>query len=696
MRCVSVPLQTAVLLGLVSGSAAFAFAPNAKVVVHQHRLNRAISNTRSRLSVRMSTVAPADLADNSAAASKTLLADLVVGQQYEGVVSNVLSYGAFVDIGAEANGLVHISQLADAFVSNPTEIVAEGDSVSVKVLSIDQAEKKLVLTMRTSPRAAHIQQEADLSPYAEILATDPGRMLPGTVESVVRYGAFVRLAEGCSGFLHISQLKPRAERVSNVSDVVTVGQEVQVRLRDVDQDLKRVNLSLLPLSGATSAAATKDVSPLASADRATFRAGTVSAVHDYGAFVAVDGVDGLLHISKIEEGVALTPAQLRERLSVGQEVSVRILSVDVAANKLSLTMIADKPEPDLSALAARSPEEWIEGSVVSTTTYGAFVHLGDGIDGMVHISELGEGRVDAVTDVLNVGDAVKVRVIEVVPAARKVRLSMREFGAAEAAPRGAASGGARRGRGARGPKDVSAYAAMGAEEWVEGKVVSFTPFGAFVALPGGVDGLLHVSEMASGRVEAPQDVLSEGQEIKVRVIDVDTEAGRIGLSLRQARRAPVSRDLSVLAGVDTTAFVPGTVTSVVSYGCFVALDDTPGIEGLLHVSQLSEDRVEEVGDVVAEGDKVQVRVVEVDLDAGKVNLSMLPVGSAKDRSRNARRGTGEDGAADDASDPFGTGERRKSPRPRFNDYEDSALNVGGGEADWQKYLNQYFEKKDSA
>jgi predicted RNA-binding protein with RPS1 domain len=149
--------------------------------------------------------------------------------RYEGIVNNVVNYGCFVDIGAETNGLVHISQMADDFVTDTESIVKEGDTVKVKLVSVDLDAQKVVLTMRNSPRKAHTQQSADVSKYAAMLASDPNAFLPGTVESIVSYGAFINLEEGTSGFLHISQLTPKTEHVTDPNEVLTVGQAVQVR-----------------------------------------------------------------------------------------------------------------------------------------------------------------------------------------------------------------------------------------------------------------------------------------------------------------------------------------------------------------------------------------------------------------------------------------------------------------------------------
>jgi small subunit ribosomal protein S1 len=305
-------------------------------------------------------------------------------------------------------------------------------------------------------------------------------------------------------------------------------------------------------------------------------------------------------------------------------------------------------------------------------------------------------------------------VIQVQPELKKIRLSMRQPGSEGG---DAARGGGRRDRKPRGPKDVSKYAAMDSEAVLEGKVVSVMSYGAFVQLEAGVDALLHVSHMSDERVEQPSDVVSVGQTVSVRLLEVDESTGRIGVTMRspggskrggssssgggqQQRGSTRSRDVSPLVNFDSTVLLDGTVKTLLPYGSFVSFAvDGATYEGLVHISAMSEERVEDVNDVLSEGQAVKVRVIDVDTDAGKVSLSMLAAGSAKEERRSSG---GRDGGGDEesAEDSFGGGARKKSPRPRFNDaFEDATATegrVGGstGESDWQKYLDQYYEKRN--
>ncbi|CAM9702867.1 unnamed protein product, partial [Discosporangium mesarthrocarpum] len=756
MRSVRVSLPLAIMLGLVGSASAFLVPHHSRpthIMVPAHKYNAAMTRLRSpspRVFKHMRSMSatveadteeaavipvaeepsaaipeePVAILDEQPEASETTLpevesaeavgeedegdvqaleeiplASIVPGEEYEGVVNNVVSYGAFVDLGTEVNGLVHISQLADEFVANTEDHVKEGDTVRVRVLSVDPEARKLVLSMRQNPRPARSNQ-GDVTVYAKMLAEDPGRFIEGTVDSIVTYGAFVTLPEDCSGFVHISQISPAGNRVEDVRDALSIGDTVSVRIREVDEALKRINLSLLPMpvdEGPAYSREDKDVGHLVDADRTELRKGIVSAVADYGVFINIDGVDGLLHISKIREDNSVTVEDLHDEFQVDMEVEVRILDVDPTRNKLSLTMLPHRPQPDFSRYVDISDEEWIEGEVVSVVDYGAFVHLGDGVDGLVHISQLSMGRVDAVTDVVNVsGDKVNVRVIEANPTSRKVRLTMKEVGTSTL------PGAEKR---VKATKSVEQFLDISSDEWIAGTVQTITDFGAFVAVDDETDGLLHISQISEDHIDNVGDLLEVGQEVQVRVIEVDVQNRRLGLSMKQPRPrrggARVKKDVSVLLGCNPEEFISGTVASIVSYGAFVNVKNDlveGGIDGLVHISELAMGRVDTVEDVVQLGQEVQVRITEVNTNSNTINLSMVPAGAY---TRNRGGGFGESRGG------YGGGRQRRGGGRGRGGEDDAASygredfaqadlrsDEGQGGGNWQQYLNNYFDDKE--
>jgi small subunit ribosomal protein S1 len=638
---------------------------------------------------------PAAVGEEEAAQPKLQWADLSEGMELEGVVNNVLPYGAFVDIGAAVNGLVHVSQLSDTFVQNPAEVVTIGDKVTVRIVKLDVSAEKIVLSMRSEKRPARTQR-GDMQAYATMLEEEPGKFMPATVKSLLPYGAFVELADGASGFIHHTQLKEDSSFVT-VTEELKVGDEVQVRLRDVDVKLQRINLSLLPVGvksaeGGRQASADKDVSKFVGADPDEWLTGVVRTVTDYGAFVTVDGVDGLLHISKVSQGAPITVDEMKAVLPVGTEVQVRIEEVNPSTNRLSLSMQPASKVVDLSSFAARDPQEWMEGKVVSIRDFGVFVRVDGGFDGLVHLSELYDGVVEDINDIVSVGDTVKVRVLEVDQQRQRLRLSMREK--------------SREARGSRSPSNVAKYVDIDFDEWLEGTVRTVTDFGAFVALDESTDGLVHISQLSDDHVDDPAEQVSVGDSVKVRILSVDTESNRISLSMRSEsqqrggggrsggeRREP--KDVSILLDVPVDEFLPGKVVAVKTYGCFVQLEN--GIDGLVHISQLADGHVDNVEDVVSMGQDVQVRVIGVDVDRNTADLSLVSREIQESKAAESSSYGQDQGSSDGGSMGQFDNQPKKSPKFRASGDggSDSYTTGGSGESDWQKYLDQYFEKKDS-
>lgn len=253
----------------------------------------------------------------------------------------------------------------------------------------------------------------------------------------------------------------------------------------------------------------------------------------------------------------------------------------------------------------------LEGRVTSIALYGVFVDVGVGRDGLVHISEMSDTRIDTPSDLVQIGDTVKVRIKSVDPDARRISLTMRS-----------GSGEKERGEGGRGrggrPKrpevNKDRLASMKVGDVVEGEITGYAPFGAFADIGVGKDGLIHVSELAEGRVEKPEDAVKVGDRFQFKVLEVDPDGTRISLSLRRAQRT------QKMQGLEPGQVLEGTVSGIAPFGAFV--DIGVGRDGLVHISALSTSRVNKVEDVVKVGDRVQVRVLEVDQQSKRISLTM--------------------------------------------------------------------------
>ncbi|MCS6881818.1 MAG: S1 RNA-binding domain-containing protein [Oscillochloridaceae bacterium] len=251
----------------------------------------------------------------------------------------------------------------------------------------------------------------------------------------------------------------------------------------------------------------------------------------------------------------------------------------------------------------------LEGRVTSIALYGIFVDIGVGRDGLVHISEMSDTRIETPSDLVQIGDTVRVRVKSVDLEAKRISLTMRT-GAGEKGE--GARGG--RGRSRRAEIDKERLASLKVGDLVEGVITGYAPFGAFADIGVGKDGLIHVSELAEGRVEKPEDAVKVGDRLQFKVLEVDPEGARISLSLRRAQRS------QKMQGLEVGQILEGTVSGIAPFGAFV--DIGVGRDGLVHISALANTRVNRVEDVVKVGDKVRVKVLEVDHQSKRISLTM--------------------------------------------------------------------------
>ncbi|MFQ3632260.1 S1 RNA-binding domain-containing protein [Roseiflexus sp.] len=304
-------------------------------------------------------------------------------------------------------------------------------------------------------------------------------------------------------------------------------------------------------------------------------------------------------------GPAEDPALVAETPATGSADSAPEVQTP-AAEAASYQAPADEPTGRPRRLKDLAPGMELEGRVTSIALYGIFVDIGVGRDGLVHISEMSDTRIESPSDLVKIGDTVKVRVKSVEPDGRRISLTMRTR-ERSAEPRG--------GRGKKKPDvDYEKLAALRVGDNVEGTVTGLAPFGVFVDIGVGKDGLVHVSELAEGRVDKAEDVVQVGQTYTFKVLEVDAEGARISLSLRRAQRGQKLQQL------EKGQILEGTISGLAPFGAFV--DIGVGRDGLVHISELSNTRVARVEDAVKVGDKVQVRVLDVDPQSKRISLSL--------------------------------------------------------------------------
>jgi predicted RNA-binding protein with RPS1 domain len=292
-----------------------------------------------------------------------------------------------------------------------------------------------------------------------------------------------------------------------------------------------------------------------------------------------------------------------------------------ASEGASFTPVAEEGGSRPRKLKDLQPGMELEGRVTSIALYGVFVDIGVGRDGLVHISEMSDTRIDTPSDVVAIGDTVRVKIKSVDPDARRISLTMRT-GGGEKSEGGRSRGG---NRPKRAEVDRDKLSSLKVGDVVDGVITGFAPFGAFADIGVGKDGLIHVSELAEGRVEKAEDAVKVGDRFQFKVLEVDPEGTRISLSLRRAQRTQKMQQL------ENGQVLDGTVSGIAPFGAFV--DIGVGRDGLVHISALSTNRVNKVEDVVKVGDKVTVKVLEVDQQSKRISLTMRleePEGGADD------------------------------------------------------------------
>jgi small subunit ribosomal protein S1 len=323
--------------------------------------------------------------------------------------------------------------------------------------------------------------------------------------------------------------------------------------------------------------------------------GEVKNITDFGAFVDVGGIDGLLHVTDMSWGRVKHPSQV---VSVGQQIEVMVLSFDPQSERISLGL-KQKTENPWKSAAERYPVGSItHGKVVSMTDYGAFVQLEDGVEGMVHVSEMSwTRRVRHPNEALELDQEVEVMILSVDPESEKIALGIKQT---QPNPW----------------KTIGEKYPVGAI--FKGFVRNLTDYGAFIQLEEGIDGLLHVSDISwTKKIAHPSEVLEKGQEVEVKILNIDPENEKISVGIKQLEEDPW---LAVVESLPIGTHVQVEVAKLVSFGAFARLDN--GIEGLIHVSEISDDRVQKPEEVLNIGDKVWAKVINVGLEDRKIGLSI--------------------------------------------------------------------------
>jgi small subunit ribosomal protein S1 len=478
-----------------------------------------------------------------------------------------------IDIGYKSEGVISLSEFEES------DSLAVGDEVEVLLERLENDEGMVVLSKE---KAAQKQNWEKI-----VKIFNEGGLITGKVKAVVKGGLMLNV--GVEAFLPGSQVDIIAPKDLRVYE----GKTLECKIVKLNEERKNVVLSRRELIEAERAE--KRAKLLGNIEKGGTVKGTVKNITDFGAFIDLDGLDGLLHITDMSWSRLNHPSEM---LKVGQEVEVLVLDIDREKERVSLGLKQKTTNP-WDKIAEKYPVNMkVKGKVTNLVPYGAFVELEPGIEGLVHVSELSwTKRIARPADVLTQGQEIEAVVLGVSKEDQKVSLSVRQL-------------------------DTNPWEVVTAKyptgTHVKGKVRNLTAYGAFVELEEGIDGMIHVSDLSwTRKINHPSEMLKKGDEIEAEVLEIDKANQRISLSLKHLADDPWK---SIEDRYKIGDLVTGKVSKVASFGAFIQLADE--IDGLVHISQISNDRVEKVKDVLKVGQEVSARVIKIDKTERRIGLSI--------------------------------------------------------------------------
>src|SRR5262245_25806105 len=535
-------------------------------------------------------------------------AEYTVNKIVEGRVLNLVGDEVWVDIGYKSEGVIALDEWRDEGTNQvvPPKV---GDTIQVLLEAVEDESGAIVLSYRKAKR----QKE-----WEDIIAKHKeGDVVAGTVTRKIKGGLLVNI--GVNVFLPASQVDIR--RPPDIGDYI--GRHIECKILKIDEMRRNIVVSRRKLIEDERSEKKKKL--LTEIEPGQIRKGVVKNIAEFGAFVDLGGIDGLLHITDMSWGRINNP---HEVVKIDQDLEVYILTVDKEKEKIALSLKHKSPSPWQEVEAKYPIGSRHTGEVVNVMSYGAFVKLEPGIEGLVHISEMSwTKRINHPNEMVSIGDQIEVQVLNINKDKQEISLGIKQV--------------------QPNPWDKVAER-YPPNTQVEGVVRNLTNYGAFIEIEEGIDGLLHVSDMSWVRkVGHPSDVLNKGDKVKCIVWSVDQERKRIALGMKQMANDPWEGDIP--ARYHPGDIKKGKVTKLTNFGVFVELEQ--GLEGLLHISELADDKVESPEDIVKVGDEIEVKILRVDPAERKIGLSRKRLGEEGEE--------GAEGGEGGAEPPTGD-----SPKPR--------------------------------
>jgi small subunit ribosomal protein S1 len=498
------------------------------------------------------------------------------GEVVTGRIISVDKDYVIVDIGYKSEGQIRIGEFQD----ERGQITAQtGDKVEVMVEWWDD-ENEVVILSKEKAEKVKVWEEIKKAYEAD----EP---IEGVIASRVKGGFSVDI--GVNAFLPGSQADLRPVR--NLDEMV--GQTYKFKVLKFNR--KRSNIVLSRRVILEAERESKRSTTLSSISEGKVIQGIVKNITEYGVFVDLGGVDGLLHITDISWGRVKHPSEL---FAMGDEIKVKVLNLDLERERVSLGMKQLAPDPWTTAAEKYAIGSRVSGRVVSLTDYGAFVELEEGIEGLIHVSEMSWTRkIRHPNKIVSVGEEVDAVVLDLKPDNRRISLGMKQ-----AVPN---------------PWDViSDKYPVGTT--IEGKIKNITDFGLFIGIDEGIDGLVHISDLSwTKRIKHPSELYKKGDTVQAIVLEIDKDNERFSLGVKQLQSDPWD---TVVERYEVGKEISGTVTNVTDFGVFVELEE--GIEGLVHVSEISKEKIKTPVGMFNVGDELKARVMNINTDERRIGLSI--------------------------------------------------------------------------
>ncbi len=518
------------------------------------------------------------------------------GNILQGKVVGKAGDDVVIEVGLKSEGLVHKSEF-DNF--DDLEI---GDPVEVLLEELEDETGTVQISKRKADR---------IRGWEKILQTRAeGDLVEGKCMRKIKGGLLVDI--GVPVFLPASQVDIR--RPGDIG--AYIGRTIRAVILKIDEERRNIVISRRRLIEREREQAKRQL--LETVKEGDLIKGTVTNIADFGAFVDIGGLDGLLHITDMTWGRINHPSDL---LRIGDAIEVKILNINHEKEKIALGLKQKEASPwetieDKYPVGCRT-----KGSVVNLVSYGSFVQLEEGIEGLVHISEMSwTKRINHPSEMVEVGDEIDVVVLDINKDKQEISLGMKQI-------------------------EVNPWELV-AEKYpagtiIDGKIRNLANYGVFIEIEPGIDGLLHVSDISwTEKISHPNEKYKKSESVKCVVLDIDQDKQRVGLGVKQLSEDPWLHAIpdAYMAGM----VVHGKVTKITNFGVFVELEE--GLEGLLHISELSDQKVEKPQDIVQPGDELDVKILRVDTEERKIGLSLKRAQLAESQESAAaddEKGTGK-------------------------------------------------------